>query len=115
MKPIGDITQSSKKKYAKKPRYTVVLHEVRERLKLSLNTYVVIDSIHKLSSSNRNYPYCTMSKENMAKFLGLGRATVFRAIEDALKKKLIEKTPEHFLKATQKWINEVEVYDIRGR
>ncbi len=96
-----------KKKYLRRPRYTVVLHDVREKLNLSLNAYVVIDSIHKLSTSNQNYPYCTMSKDDIAKFLCLARATVFRALEEALKKGLIEKSPEHFLRTTDKWIDHV--------
>jgi len=104
-----------KKRFSKRPRYTVVLHEVRDKFDLSLNTYGVIDSIHKLSTSNRNYPYCTMSKDDIGKFLKLGRATVFRSIEEALKKKLIEKNDDSFLRATEKWTNAVEVYDIKSK
>ncbi len=43
-----------KAKFKKRPRYTFVLHDVREKLDLSLTTYVVIDSIHKLSTSDAN-------------------------------------------------------------
>lgn len=113
-KKIGEVLEQNKKKYQKKPRYTVVLHDIREKLGLSLNTYVVIDSIHKLSTNNPNYPYCTMSKEGIAKFLDLGRATVFRSIEEGLQKGLIEKTPEHFLRTTRKWIDQVEVYSSKS-
>ena len=81
----------SKKRFTKRPRYTMVLHQVREKFDLSLNTYVVIDSIHKLSSTNSKYPYCTMSKDDLSDLLKIGRATIFRSITEALKKKLIEK------------------------
>ena len=104
-----------KKRFSKRPRYTVVLHEVRDRFDLSLNTYGVIDSIHKLSTSNPNYPYCTMSKDDIGKFLKLGRATVFRSIEEALEKGLIEKNSDSFLRATEKWTNAVEIYDIKSK
>ena len=104
-----------RRRFSKRPRYTVVLHEVRDRFDLSLNTYGVIDSIHKLSTSNPNYPYCTMSKDDIAKFLKLGRATVFRSIEEALEKGLIEKNSDSFLRATEKWINAVEIYDIKSK
>jgi hypothetical protein len=110
---IGNILNAHKEKYKVRPRYTVVLHDVREKLGLSLNTYVVVDSIHKLSTTNRNYPFCTMSKDEMAKFLKLSRATVFRSIQEGLKKGLIEKTPESFLRTTKKWIDLVEVYSIK--
>ena len=102
-----------KPKFTKRPRYTVVLHNVREKLDLSLNTYVVLDSIHKLSTSNPNYRYCTMSKDELAKFLRLGRATVFRSIQEGLEKGLLERTPESFLRTTGVWISEVELYDIK--
>jgi len=91
-----------------------MLHDIREKQKLSLTTYVVIDSIHKLSTTNRDYPYCTMSKPHIASFLGLSRATIFRSIDEALKKGLIEKTPEGFLRTTRKWIDLVEIYSIKA-
>lgn len=66
----------NKAKFKRRPRYTVVLHDVREKLGLSLNTYVVIDSIHKLSTSDPKFPYCIMSKPNMAEFLQLAERTL---------------------------------------
>ena len=53
-----------------------------------------------------------MSKDDLAEFLQLGRATVFRAIQDAEKKGLIERH-ERGITATSKWINAVEIYSIR--
>lgn len=111
-KHIGNFLQP--KRYSRKPRYSVVLHDVRDKLDLSLNEYVVIDSIHKLSTSNRRYPYCTISKDDLAKFLKLGRATVFRAIEVGINKGLVERTPESLLRTTEKWSHNVEMFDIRA-
>lgn len=102
-----------KSRFKKRPRYTVVLHQVREKLGLSLNTYVVIDSIHKLSTSDPKYPWCIMSKDDLADFLTLGRATVFRSIKEAEDKNLIERTDDG-LRTTEKWRNAVELYSIKG-
>jgi len=91
----------------------MVFHDVRDKLGLSLNTYVVVDSIHKLSSSDRKYPFCIMSKADLAKFLKLAERTIFRSLNEAEDAGLIERG-EQGLRATDKWINIVEVYDVRG-
>lgn len=91
----------------------MVFHDVRDKLGLSLNTYVVVDSIHKLSSSNRKYQFCIMSKADLAKFLKLSERTVFRSLNEAEEAGLIERV-EHGLRTTDKWINTVEIYDIQG-
>jgi len=103
----------NKAKFKRRPRYTVVLHDVREKLGLSLNTYVVIDSIHKLSTSDPKFPYCIMSKPNMAEFLQLAERTIYRSLNEAQEQGLIERS-DHGLRATDKWIRMVETYDIRA-
>lgn len=110
MDHIADYLSKRKLVLSKKPRFTVVYHEARERLGLSVTEYIVLDSIHILSHSNDRYPYCTMSKDDMAKFLSVGRATVFRAIERGLQKGLLDRTPEHFLRTTSKWVDAVVLY-----
>lgn len=115
---MGDFREASslfdKNRFKKRPRYSVVFHDVREKLGLSLNTYVVIDSVHKLSSSDHRFPYCVMSKEDIATFLKISRRTVFRALDEAEEMGLIERT-EHGLRCTQKWINAIEIYSIGAR
>jgi len=103
-----------KARFKKRPRYSLVLHDVREKLAISLNTYVVVDSIHKLSSSDARFPYCVMSKNDIADFLKISRRTVFRSIDEAEKLELIERT-EHGLRATDKWIKAVEIYSISAK
>lgn len=110
MTPISELM--NKEKFKRRPRYTIVLHDVREKLGLSVNTYIVIDSIHKLSTSHRDFPYCVMSKETLADFLGLGRATVFRSIKEAEDADLIEREARKGLRTTQKWIDTVELYRL---
>lgn len=113
MKRVGEITKSSGKKYSIRPRYSVVLHDVREKLDLSLATYVVTDSVHKLSQTNPEHPYCTISKEQLAEFLKLSRATVFRSLDEGIKKGLIERTKQGHLRTTPKWVMLVEIYSIK--
>jgi hypothetical protein len=113
MKSFGEIAKENSKKYTKRPRYTVVLHEVREKLDLSFNSYAVLDSIHKLSHSDPNYFYCTMSKDKIAEFLSLSRRTIFHAIEEGLKKNLLEKNDRGDLRTTQKWVDMVELYSFK--
>jgi DNA-binding MarR family transcriptional regulator len=102
------------KRFKKRPRYSLVLHDVREKLGLSLNTYVVIDSIHKLSTSDSRFPYCVMSKDDLADFLTISRRTVFRSIAEAEERGLIERC-EHGLRATDLWIRSVEIYSIEAK
>ena len=52
-----------------------------------------------------------MSKDDMAKFLELGRRTIFRCISEAEELELIERN-EHGLRTTQKWVEAVEIYSI---
>jgi hypothetical protein len=101
--------------FKRRPTYSVVLHQVRKKFGLAVNTYLVIDSIHKLTSTDYRYPECIMSKEDMADFLDISRATVFRCINEAEKNDLIERTERGGLRATRKWIDAVEVYTIKKR
>ncbi len=78
-------------KYRETPRYTTILHEARTKLGLSLVEYCVIDSVHNLSHRPNN-PYCTLSKDDMADFLGVNRATVFRALKKGFDKGVLEKS-----------------------
>ena len=111
-KPVRDLLDPTR--FKKRPRYTVVLHDVRQKLDLSLTTYVVIDSVHKLSTSDPRFPYCIMSKEDLAEFLDLGRATVFRSIKEGETRGLLERS-ERGIRATDKWINAVEIYSINKK
>lgn len=109
---LGNYVDQSR--FKKRPRYSLVLHDVRDRLDISLTTYVVVDSIHKLSSSDVRFPYCVMSKEDIAAFLKISRRTVFRSIDEAEKLGLIDRS-EHGLRATEKWIKAVEIYSIQAK
>jgi len=95
-------------KYRETPRYTTILHDARTKLGLSLVEYCVLDSVHNLSHRPNN-PYCTLPKDAMADFLGVNRATIFRAIKEGLAKGLLEKNDRGDLRSTEKWVLEVVV------
>ena len=106
----GKKLQGRMEKYRETPRYTTILHETRTKLGLSLVEYCVIDSIHNLSHRPNN-PYCTLPKNDMADFLGVNRATVFRAINKGLEegRELLEKNNRGDLRTTEKWVLEVVI------
>ncbi len=111
MQRLADVLDPSATRYKKRPRYTVVLHDVREKMDITLNTYVIIDSIHKLSTSDPRFPYCIMSKRDLAQFLCLSESTVYRSLNEAEEAELIERS-DHGLRTTEKWIRSVEIYAI---
>ncbi len=102
------------RKFKRRPRYTVVLHDVRDKFGISLNSYVIVDSVHKLSASDPNYPWCVMSKTDMAQFLKLGERTVYRSLNEAEEMGLIERNEYGGLRATEKWIRAVEIFSIKA-
>ena len=67
-------------------------HSVRKALQLSLNEMAVLCDIKKMSQ-NRKFDYwCIKSKDKIADWLDLSRATVFRAIDTLILKGYIEKS-----------------------
>jgi hypothetical protein len=96
-----------------RPRFTVVLHQIRDELGLSMISYAVIDSIHVLSHSTPDHFWCTMSKEELGKFLHISRRTVFNAITEGLNKGLLEKNDGAHLRTTLKWAELVTLYSPR--
>ena len=70
----------------------------------------MIDSVHQLSH-RPDHPWCTTTKEQLAKFLDVTRRTIHRAIEEALEKGLIEKNERGDLRSTQIWLETVVLYD----
>ena len=91
-----------------------MLHQVREKFDLSLTAYAIVDSIHKLSSSDPNYRWCVMSKADLGEFLKVHERTVFRSITEAEEKGLIERGEHGGLRATETWIKAVEIYSLKG-
>lgn len=99
----------TKKTFRLQPRFTIVHHPVREKFELSLSAYAVIDSIHQLSH-RPDHPWCTTTKDHLAEFLSISRRSVFSAIDDGVKKGLIEKNSRGDLRSTSKWLEQVVLY-----
>ena len=95
--------------YRLQPRFTTIYHPIRIELDLSVNEYVVIDSVHQLSHKP-SHPWCTQSKDDIAEYTGISRRTVFRAIEAGLEKGLIEKNERGDVRSTDHWIETVMLY-----
>jgi len=112
MRKLSEAVSNSSKAYTLQPQYCVLYHPVRKKLDLSIAEYVIIDGIDKLSR-RPDHPWCTQSKEAMADFVEVSRATVFRAIEKGLKKDLIEKNERGDLRPSSKWIEAVSLYKER--
>lgn len=100
---------AGEKRYSLKPRFTTIYHPIRIELGLNTNEYSVIDSVDQLSHKP-DHPWCTETKENIAKFLGIGERTVYRAIDTGLEKNLIEKDDRGALRSTLEWIETVRLY-----
>ena len=104
----------SKYKLAK-PTFTTVLHPVREKLGLSWIEYGVFDSIHHLSHSERQYPYCTMSKKHLAKFLGVSERFIYKTIKKGEAKQIIERNERGDLRTTAHWTDLVYLYSPKSK
>ncbi len=102
------------KNFHLQPRFTTVHHPIREKFRLSLTAYAVIDSVHQLSH-RPDHPWCSQSKLEIAKFLDISERHVFRAVKDGINKGLIEKSTRGDLRSTDLWINQVVLYVTKPR
>ena len=98
-----------------RPAFTTVIHPVREKLGLTWLEYGVFDSIHHLSHSQQDFPYCTMSKKELAKFLGISERFVYKTIKKGEAKRIIEKNERGDLRTTSCWTNLVYLYSPKNK
>jgi hypothetical protein len=89
--------------------YTTIIHHLREKLDISTNEYIVADTIHKMSNT-KDYPYCKMGKEKIAKCAGVTRRAVIKIIKRLEEKGLIERNDREHLRATDLWAETID-YD----
>lgn len=97
--------------------YTLILHQIRKKLGLSLMEYCIADSIYHLSNNPKNkvQGWCYASKETLADFIGTTQRTVFSNINHLIIKGLIEKDEEtSYLRTTPKWYENVVLIRISG-
>lgn len=90
--------------------YTLILHQIRKELKLTLMEYCVADSIYHLSNNPKSkiQGWCFATKETIARFLGTTRQTIFDNLNKLVEKGFIERDNEtKYLRTTQKWYEKV--------
>ena len=109
MKRVGEVPT---RQFTLRPRFTVVHHPVREKFGLTMIEYALIDSIDQLSH-RPDHPWCTTPKEALADFLNIARRSVFNGIKTGIENDLLEKNDRGDLRTTQKWINQVRLYNTQ--
>lgn len=87
---------------APKPKYTLILHEVRKKAGLSFSEYLVAEAISHLSNKP-NYPWCCTSRENMADFFDLSKRGIQKIIARLEEQGYLEKNSQYHLRTTAKW------------
>ena len=94
-----------------KLNFTTINHEARLKFSLTTDEYCVADIIHNMATnpSNAKSGWCYAKKETIADFLGISRASIFRALKRLNEKKLIEKHEElpNLIKTTSLWYDSV--------
>lgn len=99
--------------------YSLVLHDIRLKLGLSLNEYCVADAIYHLSNNPKNIMqgWCYMGRKEMGDYLGLKRQVVNRIIKKLVEDELVERPEEgstsNLVRTTGKWYEEVVTRRIR--
>ena len=96
--------------------YTTIIHDFRKQYDLSMNDYVLADILDFLSSS-RKYgqgTYVKISRDEIAKELGVSKSGLRYMIDRLIEKDLAEKEPSTGkLRATEKW-QEVRVLNSKS-
>lgn len=73
--------------------FTTIIHPLRKIYNLSLIEYCILEEIRVLSHADNQFGgWCIKAKENIAKNLDIGYATVFRALNTLEEKELIERS-----------------------
>lgn len=97
--------------------YTLILHQIRKKLKLTLMEYCVADCVYHLSNNpdSKIQGWCFATKETIAELLGTTERTIFKIIPKVIEKGLMEKNEEdkRYLKSTKKWYENVVLIRLK--
>jgi hypothetical protein len=69
--------------------YTTIIHPIRKALCLSVEEYVVLDTIYHLSNNQTYGHWCIMSKRKLAEVLDLSERVIYRTLKTLELKELI--------------------------
>jgi len=100
------------KGYSGTPKYTVIMHEVRLSLGLSMTEYCIADTIYKLSTGPKSKVpgWCYASKRTLAEIIGLSEKAIYTILNKLETNKIIERHHKtKNLKTTQKWYDNVVI------
>lgn len=98
--------------------FTIVLHEVRLKLKLTLNEYCIADCIYNLSNNPKSEikGWCYASKKKLGNLIGISETSVHAILKKLIKAKLVEKNEDtKYLRTTQFWYDNVILRRIHLR
>ena len=72
--------------------YTIVLHQARKTLGITLTQYCIADCVYHLTNNPKSQipGWCYASKEHIGKFLGITRQAVHHKLKPLIAKKIIE-------------------------
>ena len=90
--------------------YTLILHQIRKKLKLTLMDYCVCDCVYHLSNNPKSkvIGWCFATKRTIAKMLGTTQQTIFNTLNKMIERKFIEKDEDtRHLRTTSKWFDGV--------
>lgn len=90
--------------------YTIIHHEIRKTLGLSMNDYAIADLIYHLSNNPKSLipGWCYASRGALAEILDLNEKSIRRGIQSLEEKGLVIKDPvTKHVQTTSKWYNDV--------
>jgi len=71
--------------------YTTIIHPLRKALCLSIQEYVLLDTVYHLSNNQKYGHWCIMSKKKLADVLDVNPDTIYRILKTLEAKGLIER------------------------
>lgn len=101
-------------------RYTAIWHQARMKFGLTPNEYCLAAYIDGLSKKDARYSkvpgWGYASKEWLGRQLGFTRQGIQKILKRLIEKGLVERDPDtNYLRATPKWLNEVEYYKSKAQ
>jgi len=98
--------------------FTIVLHQARIQLNLSLNEYCIADCIYNLSNNPRSkiQGWCYASKKHLGELIGLTETSIHSILNKLIKLKIVEKDNDtRYLRTTQLWYDNIVLKRIHLR
>jgi hypothetical protein len=86
------------------PRYSTILFDVRKKLEISINEYVLLDMVYKLSFKTG---YCFKSPRLIADDLGLKKRATNYMISRLIERGLLERLTPQTMRVTDNYIREI--------